>query len=111
MSTSPWLPRLLFETLCKLRNSILKIVPDAEEVISYQIPTVKYKGKPLIAYAAYEKHCGLYTMSKDVIAALEKDLEAYDTSGVTIRFPVNKTLPAALLKKIIKARLQEMKPQ
>jgi uncharacterized protein YdhG (YjbR/CyaY superfamily) len=94
--------------LKKLQATIHQIIPGAPEVISYQIPTIKYKGKPLIAYAGYKNHCSLYTISKALIKEMNKELAQYETSGVTIQFPVNKPLPAALVKKIIQGRIREI---
>lgn len=100
--------------LQKLRKMIQTILPDAEEAISYQIPTVKYKGRGLIAYAAFKNHCSIFPMSKAVMKTLEKDLEPYETSGTsgsTIHFQPDKVPPVALIRKIIKARLEEQKPK
>jgi uncharacterized protein YdhG (YjbR/CyaY superfamily) len=96
--------------LQKLRKMIQTILPDAEEAISYQIPTVKYKGRGLIAYAAFKNHCSIFPMSKAIMKTLEKDLASYETSGAsgaTIHFQPDKMLPVRLLRKIIKARLAE----
>jgi uncharacterized protein YdhG (YjbR/CyaY superfamily) len=90
----------------KMRKAIKAIVPDAEEVISYQIPTFKLKG-PVAAIAAFENHCSYYTMSHSVMAALKEELKGYKTSGVTIHFAPEKPLPAALVKKLVLAKLQE----
>ena len=96
-------------TLERVRAVIRSAVPkDATEVISYRIPTVKYKG-PLVAFAAFKNHCSLFPMSMAVIAACKGDLAKYDVSKGTIRFPLDKPLPAALLKKIVKARIAEKK--
>jgi uncharacterized protein YdhG (YjbR/CyaY superfamily) len=105
------IPKEAQATLKKLQGTIHKIMPGAPEVISYQIPTIKYKGKPLIAYAGYKNHCSLYTISKALIKKMDKQLAKYETSGVTIQFPVNKPLPATLVKKIIQERIREIDDQ
>lgn len=94
-------------SLQQLRNTILSLVPDAEEVISYQVPTIKYAGHPLVSFAAAKKHCSFYGMSPAVTNTMQKELAGYDTSPGTIRFPFDKPLPATLVKKIIRARMKE----
>ena len=94
-------------TLDRIRAVIRSAVPaEATEVISYRIPTFRYQGS-LIAFAAFPTHCGLYPMSTAVMEAFQKDLKPFDTSKGTIRFPVDKPLPSALVKKLVKARLAE----
>src|SRR5579864_575434 len=95
-------------TLKKIRAMIRSAAPpEATEAISYGIPTVKYKGS-LVAYAAFANHCSLFPMSLAVAAACKKDLKSFPTSSKgTIRFPVDHPLPAALVKKIVKARIAE----
>lgn len=93
-------------TLIKLRKMIQTAAPNATEGISYQIPTFKYKG-PLVAFAAFPTHCSLYVMSPAVMNMYKDELKSYDTAKGTIRFSANKTLPAALVKKLVKARIEE----
>jgi uncharacterized protein YdhG (YjbR/CyaY superfamily) len=90
----------------KLRRTIRAAAPDATEGISYRIPTFKHHG-PLVAFAAFPNHCGFYVMSPAVMGAHKGELEAYETSKGTIRFPAGKPLPAALVKKLVKARIDE----
>ncbi len=92
-------------TLEKLRKTIRAVAPKAVEVISYQIPMFKYEGM-LVAFAAFKNHCSLFA-GTGVIAAYKEDLERYQTSKGTIRFPAGKPLPAALVKKLVKARIRE----
>lgn len=101
-------PEDALAALSKLRQSIAKLVPEAEEYISYQIPTFKYMGKPLVAYGGYKGHCSLYTMSKQIIQDIASDSKAFEQSGTTIRFSANQSLPAGLIKKIILARKKEI---
>lgn len=100
------LPETPRATLDKLRKTIHTIVPEAEETISYMIPTFKYKGG-LVGFGATVNHCALYVMSPAVMESMKDELTSYDTSKGTIRFPHNKPLPATLLKKIITARIRE----
>jgi uncharacterized protein YdhG (YjbR/CyaY superfamily) len=94
-------------TLNKIRSSIRSAVPsEATEAISYGIPTIKYKGS-LVAFAAFSKHCSLFPMSYAVMAALKDELKRFEVSKGTIRFSVDKPLPAPLVKKVVKARIAE----
>jgi uncharacterized protein YdhG (YjbR/CyaY superfamily) len=94
-------------TLNKIRATIRSAVPpEATEGLSYGMPAFKYKG-PLLGYAAFPKHCGLYPMSVAVMDAFKNELKSFDTSKGTIRFPVDKPPPAALVKKLVNARLAE----
>lgn len=90
----------------RLRGIIKAAAPDATEGISYRIPVFKYRGM-LVGFAAYKDHCSFFTMSPSVMVAFEDDLSPYDTSKGTIRFPVSKPLPVALVRKLVKARIAE----
>ena len=98
-------PRAALE---KLRKTIKAAAPDTTETISYQMPTFKYQGRALVGFAAFKDHCSLFPYSGHVLDAYKKELASYEVSKGTIRFSVNKPLPAALVKKIIKARIQEI---
>jgi uncharacterized protein YdhG (YjbR/CyaY superfamily) len=94
-------------TLKKVRAAIRAVVPpEATEAISYQIPTFKYKGS-LVAFAAFSDHCSFFPMSVAAMRAFKSDLKNLDTSKGTIRFPLDKPLAAALVKKLVKARLAQ----
>ena len=94
----------------KLRKTIKSAAPDTTETISYQMPTFKYRGRALIGFAAFKDHCSLFPYSKKVMEVLEEDLRPYDISGkgATIRFTTDKPLPATLVKKVVKARMEEI---
>lgn len=91
----------------KLRQQIKKIVPQSEEYFYYQLPAFRLDGKRLVAFGAATNHCSLYPLSAAVVKELADDLKNYDTSPGTIRFPANKPLPFALVRKIVKARIAE----
>lgn len=102
-------PQPARSTLEKVRATLLAAAPaEATEAISYGIPTVKYKGS-LLAYAAFSKHCSLFPMSYAVMKTLKKDLGGFNVAKGTIHFPLDKPLPAALLRKLVKARVAEKK--
>ena len=93
-------------TLNRIRAVVRSAVPpDATEAISYGIPAIKYKGV-LLWFAAFSDHCSLFPTAA-VIQALKNDLKDLHTSKGTVHFPVDKPLPAALVKKMVKARLAE----
>ena len=94
-------------TLNRIREAIRSAVPlEATEVISYRMPTFKYKGL-LLGFAAFSNHCSLFVMSPPVMEAFKKELKDFHTSKGTIRFPVDRPLPAALVRKLVKARIAE----
>ena len=93
--------------LAKLRKTIKAAAPDATETISYQMPAFKDHGRFLVSYAAFKNHCSLFPASEAVIEALGEELKPYFSGKGTIRFHANKPLPAALVKKIVKTRLEE----
>ena len=91
----------------KLRKTINAIAPKAEECISYQLPAFRLDGRMLVAFGARAKHCAFFLMSSETVAAHADDLEGYDTSTGTIRFPADEPLPAPLVRKLVKARIAE----
>jgi len=100
-------PEPVRKSLNRIREAIRAAAPpDATEAISYGAPAFRYKGA-LVAYAAYADHCSFFPMSVAVMAAFKDDLEKYETSKGTIHFPVNRPLPATLVKKLVKARIAE----
>ncbi len=92
-----------------LRATIHTAAPGSEEYISYQIPTFRYRSRPLVAFAAFAKHCSFFPMSNAIIEADADALTSYGSSGKgTIRFTPQKPLPVALVRKIVKARMREI---
>jgi uncharacterized protein YdhG (YjbR/CyaY superfamily) len=89
----------------EIRKTIKAAAPKATEGISYQMPMYKQQGM-LVGFAAFKDHCSLFPGAKPV-ATYKDELKAYKTSKGTIRFPIGKPLPAALVKKLVKARIDE----
>jgi len=101
------IPEPAYSTLTKVRALIRSIVPaETTEAISYGIPTFKYKGN-LVAYAAFAEHCSFFPYGSSLIEKFQSDLKNFSTSKGTIRFAVDKPLPAALVKKFVKARIEQ----
>jgi uncharacterized protein YdhG (YjbR/CyaY superfamily) len=93
------------EALERLRRTIKSIVPDAVEVISYQILTFKRDGRLLVSYAAFKKHCSFFP-GAGPIEMHAKDLKSFETSKGTIQFTPEHPLPTALVKKLVKTRIR-----
>ena len=91
--------------LQKLRNAIHAAAPGVEECISYQMPAFRYNGKVLVFFAAAANHCAFYPGS--VLTGFKNDLKGYETSKGTIRFQPEKPLPAALVRKLVRARIAQ----
>lgn len=90
----------------KLRKDIKAAAPKAEECISYGIPGFRLNGKLLVSYGAAAKHCAFYPGS--TLQAFKKEMKGYDTTSKgTLRFPAEESLPSALVRKIVKARIAE----
>jgi uncharacterized protein YdhG (YjbR/CyaY superfamily) len=104
------LPEDVRAALEQLRRTIKASAPDTTETISYQMPTFKYRGRALVGFAAFKHHCSLFPYSRTVLHVLEHELKSYDTSGKggTIRFTIDKPLPAALVKRIVRTRMEEI---
>jgi uncharacterized protein YdhG (YjbR/CyaY superfamily) len=95
-------------TLQSVRSAILSACPKGTtETISYGIPTFKHNGG-IVGIAAFKDHCSLFPMSYFVINKFRPQLTRFEIAKGTIRFPIDKPLPASLLKKIVKARLAQM---
>ena len=93
--------------LQKLRKDIRAAAPEAKEGISYGMPAFKSMG-PLVYYAAFKDHCSFFPASMAVMRRFANELRDYDTTGKgTIRFSAAKPLPAALVRRMVKARIAE----
>ncbi len=100
------LPAAQRNALQKLRKTIKAAAPDAEECISYQLAAFRLNGL-LVGFGATPKHCAFYLMSGSTIETHRRELEGFDTSKGTIRFQPDRPLPAALVRKLVKARIAE----
>lgn len=105
------LPNDVRKELQKLRHTIKSIAPEAEERIAYRIPIFRLQ-RDLVGFSAQrnpqKRLCSFYTMSPPLVKAMKKDLQDYKVSGATIHFTPEKPLPAALVKKIVRARVKEL---
>lgn len=94
-------------TLQKVRTAIRAAAPDAVEAMSYGMPAF-ILGKPIAGYSAGARHCAYFPMSGAVTGLLKHELKAYDVSKGGFRFPIGKPPPAALIRKLVKARIAEL---
>jgi uncharacterized protein YdhG (YjbR/CyaY superfamily) len=95
-------------TLQRLRESILRVVPDAEECLSYGMPAFRWNGKVVAGFAAFKKHLSYLPHSGSVLGELADDLAGYTTSQGSLHFPVDEPLPDELVAKLIAVRLDEL---
>lgn len=96
------------EMLGRLANQIRKAAPDTEEVISYRMPTFKYRGQPLLYFASFKQHCSLFPVTEGMLEACPDEIRRRRTGPGTIRFTVDDPLPAKVVTKLTKARLKEI---
>ncbi len=90
----------------KIRATINKAAPKAEEVISYQIPAFRFVGRPFIYFAAYKKHLAVYPAPRGV-AEFTEELASYEGGKGTAQFPLDKPIPYDLIRRIAKFRVKE----
>jgi len=90
-----------------LRQTILAVAPTAEECISYGLAAFRLNGRPLVAFGVSANHCAFYPMNSTTVEAFQKQLKGFETSKGTIRFQADNPLPAALVRKLVKARIAE----
>jgi uncharacterized protein YdhG (YjbR/CyaY superfamily) len=96
-------------TLERLRQTIQDIVPEAEQGISYGMPAFRLEGKVIAGFAAFKAHLSYVPHSGSVLPALADDLHSYRMTRSALHFPIDKPLPARLIKKLITTRLREVR--
>jgi uncharacterized protein YdhG (YjbR/CyaY superfamily) len=94
-------------TLQTLRSTILEVLPDAEQVISYGMPAFRVGGKTVAGFAAFKAHLSYLPFSGSVLSQLADELKGYTMTKSALHFPVDEPLPKALVEKLIAARVAE----
>ena len=100
------LPDNVFLVLENIRQIIKFLVPDAEEIIRYHIPSYKFKGM-LVGFGASKNHCSFFVMSSTLLKKFEIEVKDFDTSTGTIRFTPEKSIPNELITRIVMTRVAE----
>ena len=101
-------PRAVQAALKRVRRSIRRAAPAAEEVISYQIPAFKLHRKPVLFFAAWKEHLSIYPSNARLVAEFKEELAKYERSKGTIRFPLSDPIPAKLIERIARFRAKEI---
>lgn len=95
-------------TLAALRRDLKAVLPGAEQGLAYGVPAFRVDGTPVAGFAAARAHLSYFPHSGGVISRLSGDLAGYDTAKGTVRFAVDTPLPAALVARLVAARLDEL---
>jgi uncharacterized protein YdhG (YjbR/CyaY superfamily) len=102
LAALPEIPRAALE---RLRKTIRAAAPEATEGIAYQMPAFKAHGRWLVGYAAFKEHCSFFPMSGAIVEDFAAELAGFATTKGSIHFTADKPLPAALVKRMVRARL------
>ena len=104
-------PKHVQALLKRVRGAIRKAIPEAEEGISYQIPTYKLKGVPVVYFAGWKEHFSLYPVTDALIAGLKQELAGYEIRKGNVRFLYSEPVPVNLIEGIAKARAEQLVQQ
>lgn len=100
-------PENIQSILQKIRQIVHAAAPEAEETISYRMPTFKLSGKNLVHFAAFERHIGFYPTPSG-IAAFEEQLTSYKSAKGSVQFPLDRPIPFELIRRIVTFRVHEV---
>ena len=91
-----------------VRGTIRRVVPDAEETIAYDMPAFRLRGRFLVSYAGWKRHCSLYPLTDSFLAAHAAEIEGFGRTKGSIHFTAAKPLPPALLEELIRTRVADL---
>jgi uncharacterized protein YdhG (YjbR/CyaY superfamily) len=97
-------------TLIQLRQTILSVIPEADQGLSYNVPAFRFNGKVVAGFAAFKNHLSYLPFSGSVFPELVVDLRGYKTSTGALRFPIDQPLPRSLVEKLIAVRVTQAFP-
>jgi uncharacterized protein YdhG (YjbR/CyaY superfamily) len=97
-------------TLQRVRETILEVIPAAQEGISYQVPAFRVDGKVVAGFAAFKNHLSYLPHSGSVFPQIGDEIEGYKTSRGALRFPIDEPLPKPLVESLIRVRLAQAFP-
>ncbi len=97
-------------TLKKLHDTIMELVPDAEQGLSYQLPAFRVRGRVIAGFAAFKNHLSYLPHSGSVFTELETELAAYTKTTGALHFPIDEPLPREIVKKLIAVRMSQAFP-
>jgi uncharacterized protein YdhG (YjbR/CyaY superfamily) len=92
----------------RVREHVKRLVPDAEEGMSYGMPVLKLRGKALIWFAGWKEHCSLYPLTDSFLAAHENELEGFDHTKGSVHFMPDAPLPDHMLESMVRARVADL---
>ncbi len=95
-------------TLQQLRDMLRRMLPDATETISYNMPAFKMGGKAVAGYASFKAHCSYFPHSGSVLDQVGDQLDGYDWDKGTLRFPIDEPLPEPLVRRLVEVRLNQL---
>jgi uncharacterized protein YdhG (YjbR/CyaY superfamily) len=103
------LPPASRKRLKEMRDVIRAVAPEAEEELAYGVPSFRLGGRPFVYYAAFKAHTSLYPMTDAIRRVHSAALKDYKTAKGTVQFPLDRPLPVALVKRLVKARAAEVR--